>query len=450
MRAALALGLVCALTIVGCLQGDDATPAAVNEPAPARILPSELVAPTLHPLQLLGMGWGEPNVAVAPDGTIYVAAINDIYRSDDGGASFELVKAGLDGGGDGDLAITPEGNLHWLGLFGTDAPIPYAMSADRGETWTDILDLSDETGADREWIDARQDEPTVYAAWRDSDDNGIVAFVSSFDGGTTWNERVTISEDAVGGPLAHGPLSGRVYQAQAAFSSGPNERDGSIRLARSADHGATWEVVPVLTPNQGPQFGLVGFPFSIFPVVSVDESGTLYLVYAVDQGVLPGGVKPVARFGVYLTVSQDEGDTWTEPRLLSSPDHAAIMPWIAAGASGRVAIVWYENTLGVPHDNLPDSWNVMLLEMLGADAAEPQMQLVQLNDAPNHIGGICTSGVACYFTGGDRSVLDFFEVALAPNGHPVVTWAGTEHPYQGHAFTVPIYARAVVDGTPLR
>lgn len=449
MRDTSVLSAVLVLLVAGCA-APAVTPGSTEEPPATRVLPDELVAPTLHPLALLGMGPGEPNIAVAPDGTVYVAAVNDIYRSEDLGATYELVKSGLDGGGDGDLAVTPEGTLHWLGLFGTDAPIPYAASTDRGETWTDILDISNETGSDREWIDARQDEPTVYAAWRDGDDGGIVAFRSSFDGGKTWNERVTVSEDAVGGPLAHGPVPGQVYQAQATFQSAETAMDASIRLARSADHGATWETVPILTPTQGPQAGLVGFPFSIFPVVSVDDAGTLYLAYAVDQGNAPGGLKPVARFGVYLTVSKDQGDTWSEPRLLSSADHAAIMPWIAAGAPGRVAIVWYENTQGVPHDNLPDLWNVQLMEMVGADTDTPQTQVVQLNDAPNHVGSICTSGLACLLTAGDRSVLDFFEVALTPEGHPVVTWAGTDHPYQGMTLSVRIFARAVAEGTPLR
>jgi hypothetical protein len=451
--------------LAGCL-----TPSAEVDPAAAagdaaslRDLPAELVTPQLHPLALLGIGAGEPNVAVAPDGTQYVSAINDIYRSDDGGATWTLTMPNLDGGGDGDLAITPDGALHWLGLFGDVGPIPYQASSDRGETWSASVELSNETGSDREWIDAREDEPTVYAVWRDNDGDGIVAFRSSFDGGKTWNERVTVSDDAIGGPLAHGPVPGQVYQAQATLESTIGAGDASIRFARSADHGATWELVPVLTPRQGAQVGLIGFPFSIFPVVSVDDAGTLYMVYAVDQGLVEGAPKPAARFGVYLVVSTDEGTTWSAPRLLSSPDHAAIMPWVAAGAKGRIAVAWYENTAGMPHDNLPDAWNVHLLEMLDADTDAPQLAQVQLNDLPVHIGSICTSGVGCYLSGGDRSLLDFLEVAISPTtGHPVVAFSATNFPHQGTVGIVgstagveplsgvSILVRAVSGGTPLR
>lgn len=443
------------LVLAGCVTPDATQPAATSGLPPARDLPGELVAPTLLPLALLGRGAGEPNIAVAPDGTVYVSAVNDIYRSDDGGSTFELAKGGLDGGGDGDITVTPDGAVHWLGLFAQDAPIPYYRSTDKGNSWTDPVDLSNETGSDREWIDAREDSPVLYTAWRDSDDNGIVAFRSSFDGGQTWNERVAISSDAVGGPIVHGPMNGSVYQAQATFESATGAGDASIQLARSHDHGATWETVPVLTPTQSVQFGLVGFPFSIFPVVSVDSNGTLYVVYSVDQGMVPNAPKPVARFGVYMQTSRDEGTTWTEPLLLSDPSHAAIMPWIAAGAPGRVAVIWYENTYGVPNDFLPDLWNVKMLEMIGADGDAPQSQLATLTDAPNHIGSICTSGLGCLLTGGDRSLLDFMEVVIMPNGQPIATFAATDHPQQqtvGFATGtfVHIMARGVADGTPLK
>lgn len=438
------------LLLAGCVAPEPAAPAAVPEADAPQPLADTLVDVKLHPLALLGMGAGEPNIAAAPDGTLYVSAINDIYRSVDAGATWEAAAQDLDGGGDGDLAIDPNGGLHWLGLSGNEAPIPYQSSSDMGETWTDAIDLSNDTGSDREWIDGRQDEPTLYAAWRDNDEGGIVAFRSSFDAGATWQPRATIGKDAVGGPIVHGPVPGQVYQAQATFETATGAADASIQLARSADHGATWEIIPVVVPAQSLQAGLIGFPFSIFPVVAADAAGTLYLVYAVDQGLLPGAPKPLARFGVYMQVSEDEGATWTQPRLLSSPDHAAIMPFVDAGAPGRVAIVWYENTLGMPHDNLPDVWNVNLLELIRADTDEPEGKLVQLNEAPVHVGSVCTSGTGCLVTGGDRSLLDFLEVVIGPNGQPAVAWASTEHPHQGTLGDVRVFARAVAEGTQLR
>ncbi|HUR68183.1 MAG TPA: sialidase family protein [Candidatus Thermoplasmatota archaeon] len=451
MRAVLVVLLV--VLAAGCVAQPDVAPAATTDAPTPRLLPTKLVAPKLLALAELGPGFGEPEIAAAPDGTLYVAAVNDIYRSDDAGATWVEAKLDLDGGGDGDIAVGPDGRVHWLGLFAKDAPIPYYASDDKGDSWTKPVDLSNKTGSDREWIDARQDSPWVYTAWRDSDDDGIVAFRSSADGGATWNDRVAISEDAIAGPLVHGPANGSVYQAQATFSSGPTSMDAGIRLARSHDHGATWDVVPIVTPPQSVQFGIVGLPFSIFPVIAADDAGTLYVAYAVDQEMLPSPIplpKSVARFGVFLQTSEDDGETWTQPRLLSSPDHAAIMPFVVAGAKGRIAIAWYENTYGLPNDNLPDSWNTILYESIDADTEAPQEQWAQLNEAPTHLGSICTNGAGCFLTGGDRSLLDFLEIAIAPSGQPVVTFASTDRPHQGTFSEIHVMARGVEEGTPLR
>ncbi|MEA3143396.1 MAG: hypothetical protein QOG31_720, partial [Thermoplasmata archaeon] len=168
--------------------------------------------------------------------------------------------------------------------------------------------------------------------------------------------------------------------------------------------------------------------------------------------LLPTSVpKPAARLGVFLTASGDLGQTWTRPVLISDPAHAAIMPFVVAGASGRAAVAWYENTAGLPNDALPDLWNVKLWESITANQPQPVGVTVQLNGLPNHVGSVCTSGTGCV-AGGDRSLLDFFEVALTPAGHPVVAWASSAG---GTAVGVAaqgtdIYFGGVKDGTPLR
>lgn len=224
----------------------------------------------------------------------------------------------------------------------------------------------------------------------------------------------------------------------------------SILLARSYDDGKTWELKPVFEPPQSVAVGLIGFATSIFPVVAADQNGTLYVVFSVDQQFLPATTpKPAARFGVYMMVSHDQGDTWSEPLLLSDPDHVALMPFIAAGAAGRVAVTWYENTYGLPSDFLSDLWNVKMWESITADQAAPTGLTVQLNGEPNHIGAVCTAGTGCL--AGDRSMLDFFEVVISPDGQPKATWAYTVLGTGiGVAVVGPdIYAGGVADGTPL-
>lgn len=458
----LASGLLFLLaSLGGCLSNSDADPDPANPNGPgSNPLPKDLVVPTrLGPVSL-GAGAGEPNIALGPDGTLYASDPSiGVWRSDDDGRSFtKTAAAGITGGGDGDIVIDAQGCIHWLGLFGTAAsgdaaPIPYQRSCDRGASFNDALDLSNGTGSDREWL-GQSDGGVLYASWRGANDTrGVISVTTSFDQGRTWTPLVDMADDAVGGPIVAGAVEGQVFEAMTTFADLPamGEIQSAIQLARSFDHGHTWQIVPVLSPPQSAQVGLIGFPTSIFPVVDVDDAGNLYLVFSVDQQLLPQTVpKPAARFSVYLMVSDDLGDTWSEPRLLSDPTKVALMPWVVAGAAGRIAVTWYENTAGLPADLLPDLWNVKLWESIDATDPAGEAQVLQLNDLPNHIGAVCTSGTGCL--AGDRSLLDFFEVTLNAQGQPVAVWsysiAGTGVGVSAQG--VDLYVGGVDEGTPLR
>lgn len=459
MRGPLAFLLLAGLLLAGCT-GDDpgsqATTSSSTETAPPPpALPTTLAEPTLHPEVDLGPGAGEPNLAFAPDGTLYASDPGiDVWRSDDGGKTFKATGAkGIEGGGDGDIAVDGSGRLHWLGLFGGNGrAIPYQASGDRGETFSAPVDVSDGSGSDREWIDATPDG-RIYAAWRDA--AGYV-FNASFDGGQTWHGKVVVGDDALGGPVVHDPSqAGRLYIPLVTLpplGSTDEAAGAQIVVMRSEDDGADWEAHPVASARGGP-----GDPFfvtQIFPVAAVDDAGNLYLVVSVKSDTAPTLVpKPAAPYSVLLFVSTDQGTTWSPPTVLSTPLKAGIMPWVAAGAEGRVAIVWYESVAGAPNDAIPDLWNVELLEGLDMHKApaERKTARIQLNDQPNHIGSVCTNGVLCV-AGGDRSLLDFFEVAIGPNGQPAAVWAvsaagtGIGVAAQG----TDIHVRAVATGTPLR
>ncbi|MFA5943876.1 MAG: sialidase family protein [Candidatus Thermoplasmatota archaeon] len=459
MRTIAALAAL--LLLAGCLDSETPDPLSAGTSSSTTALPLVLETPVALPEVDLGSAAGEPNIAVGADGAIYVSDPSiGIWRSDDGGASYRKMAAkSITGGGDGDIVIDARGCIHWLGLFGTDAkgeaaPIPYQVSCDQGATFSDAVDLSNGTGSDREWIGQSQ-TGVLYASWRGSDaeGNGVISTTTSFDGGANWTPLAVMSPDAVGGPIVAGRVPGQVFEAMTTFPTGtlPTEGGSGIDLARSLDHGMTWEVLPVFVPPQSAQFGLIGFPTSIFPVVAMDDAQTLYVVFSADQEAVAGTTpKAAARFGVYLTSSNDLGQSWSDPVLLSNPDHVALMPWIDAGAAGRVVVTWYENTLGLPADVLPDLWNVKLWESITADEASPEGVTVQLNALPNHIGAVCTSGTGCL--AGDRSLLDFFEVAIQPNGHPVATWgysiAGTGVGVSAQGANV--FAGGIASGTPLR
>src|SRR5581483_2607110 len=116
----------------------------------------------------------------------------------------------------------------------------------------------------------------------------------------------------------------------------------------STDEGATWTQHKVGALARTSPLEPNGYA-SDFPVTAVDGNGTVYLVYSADATALPGGAVPpeeAARYGIYLQVSHDHGATWSAPLLLSDGSKDARFPWIAAGAAGAVAVVWYEDTVG--------------------------------------------------------------------------------------------------------
>src|SRR4051812_7226842 len=99
------------------------------------------------PVVVSGDDASEPGIDVAPDGTLYVNAPvgvlssvpgspSNVYRSDNGGTSWTRLpaslKANLPGGGDSDIAISPNGTLSETDLWLRSAP--GGNSRGKGET----------------------------------------------------------------------------------------------------------------------------------------------------------------------------------------------------------------------------------------------------------------------------------------------------------------------------
>jgi len=95
----------------------------------------------------------------------------------------------------------------------------------------------------------------------------------------------------------------------------------------------------------------------------------------------------------------------------------------AAGDGGRVDIVFYQsNDLGDPNtSNL--HWNVIFAQSLNGNAREPVFTVSQASDHVTHFGPICNLGLLC--SSGTRVLLDFFEVAIGPDGLANIAYADT-------------------------
>src|SRR5213080_4792241 len=202
-------------------------------------------------------------------------------------------------------------------------------------------------------------------------------------------------------------------------SSGPPY---SLWVAKSTDGGSTW------TRNQVADLGAHN-PVNLFPEMTVDKKGNLYYTWSQTQGPTSDASGLTGEQDVYYafsTVAQG-GATWSPPiPLTQEKNDSAVMPWMVAGDAGRVDIVYYKansglnSNVGFDSNGNPMVWNVYFGQSLNALNGGKDYKSVQISDHPNHLGGICTAGLAC---SGDRDLLDFFTVDIDHLGAANVVWA---------------------------
>lgn len=428
--------LVLTLIAAGC-----SSPSGTDEPAAEPPRDSTPVTPLgFAASSTLGgaTNGAEPQVLVAPDGDIFVHTPLQLWRSRDGGASFAALgdddcdapqgiglpacaggevrkNPGLVGPNDGALVALPDGTLLWAGLLGGGFVVPFQISTDDGDSWSDPVELAEGNG-DREWLHARGDG-FVLVVWREN--NARVASRVSYDNGTTWEAIVDVGPVALLGPPVELPDHTLILPMYAA------RNEEGARVARSTDDGATWSVVSITdiktnapARNGGPIFAL--------PVVAVDDAGILYLAWSSSPGQAQTfGVKATDVPSVQLARSLDGGLSWSEPRTVSDPTKSAILPWIVAGAKGRLALAWYENERGLPSETVPDAWRVRVSTLRGADEDEPVIESIFASASVAHLGGHCTDGAACLGVR-ERSLLDFLGLALTKEDHLLVAYAGND------------------------
>jgi hypothetical protein len=444
MRLGLAALCVASL-LAGCLGASPSSPKAGDTPPPT--LPPVGAFGFDAPVDLGTVQQGaEPGVAVAPDGTIYVTTPVALWRSDDGGATYQALgesvctglptcsnegNPGLAGNGDAAIAVSPNGTVHWLGLAANS--VPFQSSHDRGATWTPAQELhgAPNNFTDREWITVGRDG-RLLASWNSADaldcaveeptcvpsvdqtvdiarphDDRYALLRTSDDGGATWGGKVRIAPGYVGGPVAADQGSDRMLVA---FTLG-----GGLWASRSVDGGSTWQLSLVTLLGHEP-YGML--------VAAFDDAGTAYLAWSADPSVPTDRLDYLTTHNlgipsIHLATSHDGGATWSKPRAVSPQGVPAVMPWLVAGAPGRVGLAWYQGDLPVPGERVPDVWRVNVAVGSGADGDAPSFTVATVG-GPNHLGPICTQGLFCT---SDRSLLDFFQLAIRPDGGLVVAYA---------------------------
>jgi hypothetical protein len=366
-----------------------------------------------------------------------------IQRSNDGGDQFNVVSPlGIrptppPGGGDTDIAVDDQGYDYFTDLEAL-IKIEASVSNDDGQTWRKNTAAEATTIDDRQWfaidngLTPAATDNTVFLSYR----NEVGAFIYSTPGSTG----------------ATDPIGGLVYQNAAtsptALTSG--QRCGQLRFdpvkrdlylpCFIGDHvdlvhghvnpGQRTGIAFTATELPGsPGHGAVD---NLFPLVATDAAGNVYATWS-----------DTADNNIYYSYSTNEGNTWSTPVLVNGGDaRSNVMPWMQADAAGRVAIVWYGSPFRVDSDLMPSWFNnrqaasqfpwygyVALLQ--NAASATPTIYQTKFSEHAMHYGQICTGGLGCTVTGGDRSMADFFSVYFDREGAMRVAYNDTTNQHHG-------------------
>jgi photosystem II stability/assembly factor-like uncharacterized protein len=368
--------------------------------------------PTFGPITVVNTQdfGGEPGIDVDSTGYLYENAPSGgtaswVYRSANGGTTWTRVPGPVapTGGFDSNGAIDACDTYFMSDLY--IGNITMHWTKDRGTTWLAQPITMAVPAGDRQWVETGPGCNTLYESW-DNLATGIWV-AKSTDGGVTFptQKNVAPSTDLIGN-LAVDKTSGAVYQAYA---------KGGYQLAISRDAGNTWSTKTVYAAPSNVTLA------DSFPVVTVDRGGNVYAVW--EQDTVSGkGRTATHRFDIVYASSTDAGRTFSAPVVIQSGSTGSnVFPWAVGGAAGHLDVVWYRAPNGNANpNNNQGPWFVDFAQSLTATAGNG-FSVTQATPVSIHNDVICTSGTGC--SGASRDLLDFFEVALAPNGMAVIAFA---------------------------
>ena len=369
----------------------------------------------------------EPSLRIDKEGNVYACgpfgasrAADYLQKSDDGGDTFRIMgeppegRIAPGGGGDCDMAVAPRKNdqgnytLSYVGLEAL-ANFSTARSFDEGRVFEGAPTSESPILVDRQWIETTG-EDEVYLFYNQIPFGGTLQ--RSTDGGLTYAP-VDVPGNAA--PSIFRPGNIEIDHNHNRNPEGNDEEtlyiaytdDNKIKVSRSADNGETFKR---FTAGVGD-----GNPSNLFPSITIDTRGNLYVTW-IEKG----------SFDVFYSFSRDHGETWSKKRRVNRDGaYSNTMPWIVAGSPGRIAVSFYCS----PVDGNPEvgtfsgPWHVCVNQSLNALSNSPDFSQVRATHHPIHWDSICLSGLACSTNGGDRTLLDFFQMRIDPrNGRLFVVY----------------------------
>ncbi len=329
------------------------------------------------------------------------------------------------GGEDADVDFGSTGALHLTTLIFLGTPTlltgqlgvsaiacPNAASSlSTGSCHAQIIDL---TESDRPWTTS--DATRVFISYHDAGNSTLIHLQRSDDDGFTWQrvgDPIVGQGQATGdatfnndqGPVVADPFTHNVYDIYAAgepsIQKGTTANFNNIFVSRSSDGGLTWTAALVFHAPLNVALN------NVFPTLAVDpNNGKLHAAWSDAHTV-------------FYATSSDAGVSWSPAVAVNiAPATTALFPWIAAH-KGLVDLVYYGTTAS-SKDDPTAVWNVFLAQTTNDGTS---FQQSRVSNTPNHVGVICTQGIACGPLPGTRNLLDLFKVAIDPaNGRAAVIY----------------------------
>jgi len=370
-----------------------------------------------HPrVVTVGTLGNEPLVAVAPDGTVYIAALQYLYRSTDHGAHWTALSLPPESGiteykTDASISVDPGGRLYYTFDYPYAGTTAVCTTDDRGANWScDPAALPG--GTDRMWISA----PTASEAFFTSNEGAYQpVFAHTANRGATWSvgEFGGSGTNPYTGPPIAGP-QGEVVQ--------PVDEGSGLAVDIYPRSGGT--------PGASSPVVQTGLPAAFTgPSGARTPDGTLYVASEASNGA--GGR------GVVVARSVDHGQHWsTLPTLPGFGTGTAIFTALAAGANGHVGVLYYWTPTASSPDSMPADaiWYAAYVDSANAAAANPHWRL-SLIERISHRGLICrglgcdldTSGAVPKHTNA-RFAGDFIGAAIGRDGYAYLSWMGADKP----------------------
>ncbi len=313
----------------------------------------------------------EPSIAINrknPNNVVAGTSVDNVYKSDDGGATFQKSRLRSPHGIWGNPTVVSDfsGNFYYFHLsdptgknWESDETLDRIVgqkSKDGGSSWDagESIGLNPPKDQSKQWAVSDR-KGNLYVSWTEFDQYGgsdpnctSKIMFSKSPNGSRWSKPIVLSQipgdcsdddQTTEGAVPAVTNDGKVFVAWA--------NQGIIFLDRSFDGGDTWLTNDIAVAEQagGWKMDIPGMQRAVGkPILACDNttksnfSGALYLVWADTRNGEDNA-------DIWFTRSVNYGDNWTHPMLIHSDrsEKHQFMPWLTVDpTNGYIYVVYYD------------------------------------------------------------------------------------------------------------